>query len=211
MTSGGTSVPFAVGSGWKNAMPQITRITVRIVAPDCTKKTITEAAERRKRPMDIKRGDIYYIGGGYATGSEQRSGRPAVVISNDKNNKHSSTVEVVYLTTQPKRNLPTHVTIHSLSKESIAICEQITTVAIERFGEYRGHITPDEMEGLEDAILISLGIHPKVVEVPTGRAVPVVSAAPDQDMAARLAEAETRCNVLQQMYDALLGRVVGAK
>jgi len=161
--------------------------------------------------MQIKRGDIFYVGGGYATGSEQRSGRPAIIVSNDTNNEFSATVEVVYLTTRPKNDLPTHVPIHSLSRDSIAICEQVTTVAMERIGKRQGHITPDEMEGLEDAILISLGIRPKVVEVPTGRAVPVVSVAPDQEMAARLAEAETRCDVLQQMYNALLGRVVGAK
>ena len=66
--------------------------------------------------MGIKRGDIYYIESGYATvGSEQRPGRPAIVVSNDRNNEHSSTLEVVYLTTQPKHDLPTHVTIRSTS------------------------------------------------------------------------------------------------
>lgn len=77
--------------------------------------------------MEIKRGDIFYVGGGQTTGSEQRAGRPAIVVSNDKNNEHSQTVEMVYLTTKPKRDMPTHVLITSLSRESIAICEQITT------------------------------------------------------------------------------------
>ena len=72
--------------------------------------------------MDIKRGDIWYIESGYSVGSEQRAGRPAIVVS-------SGTVEVVYLTTQPKRDLPTHVTISSLSRESTALCEQITSVS----------------------------------------------------------------------------------
>ena len=57
--------------------------------------------------MEIKRGDIFYVGGGYATGSEQHAGRPAIVVSNDVNNEHSSTVEMVYLTTRPKRDMPT--------------------------------------------------------------------------------------------------------
>ena len=61
---------------------------------------------------EIKRGDIWYIESGYNTvGSEQRPGRPAIVVSNDRNNEYSSTLEVVYLTTQPKHDLPTHVTI----------------------------------------------------------------------------------------------------
>ena len=57
---------------------------------------------------EIKRGDIWYIESGYITvGSEQRPGRPAIVVSNDRNNEYSSTLEVVYLTTQPKHDLPT--------------------------------------------------------------------------------------------------------
>ena len=38
-------------------------------------------------------------------------GRPAVIVSNDKNNAKSNTVEVVYMTTKPKTDLPTHVYI----------------------------------------------------------------------------------------------------
>lgn len=109
--------------------------------------------------MDIKHGDIWYIESGYATvGSEQRPGRPAVVVSNDKNNEYSSTLEVIYLTTQPKHDLPTHVTIRSTNRESTALCEQITSVAVERFGDYCGHVTEHEMNRIETALLISLGL-----------------------------------------------------
>ena len=52
--------------------------------------------------MNINRGDIWYIGNGYpAVGSEQRPGRPAVVVSNQQNNKYGEVVEVIYLTTAP--------------------------------------------------------------------------------------------------------------
>lgn len=45
----------------------------------------------------MKRGEIYYIESTYReTGSEQRGGRPAVIVSNDKNNENSEVVEVVY-------------------------------------------------------------------------------------------------------------------
>lgn len=54
--------------------------------------------------MNINRGDIWYIGNGYpAVGSEQRPGRPAVVVSNQQNNRYGEVVEVIYLTTAPKR------------------------------------------------------------------------------------------------------------
>ena len=62
----------------------------------------------------MKRGEIYYIESTYReTGSEQRGGRPAVIVSNDKNNENSEVVEVVYMTTKPKNDLPTHVFIRS--------------------------------------------------------------------------------------------------
>lgn len=152
--------------------------------------------------MNIRRGDILYVESGYSTGSEQRPGRPAIVVSNDKNNEYSSTVEVVYLTTQPKRDLPTHVPIHSLNRESIAICEQITTVSKERIGTYRGSVTAAEMEAIESALRVSLGIGDEVPEL-SDETPPV----PDT----RLAEAEAKCAVLQRMYDDLLSKIIGSR
>lgn len=149
---------------------------------------------------NIKRGDIWYVESGFSTGSEQRPGRPAIVVSNDLNNFHSSTVEVIYMTTQPKRDLPTHVAIHSLSRESIAICEQITTVAIERIGNYRGRVTEAEMREIEAAMLVSLGITEGCEEELSEETPPMLET--------RLAEAEARYAVLQQMYDALLDRML---
>ena len=57
---------------------------------------------------EIKRGEIYYITFAPVVGSEQHGGRPGIVVSNNMNNAHSNTIEVVYLTTQPKKMLPTH-------------------------------------------------------------------------------------------------------
>lgn len=54
-------------------------------------------------------------------GSEQHSDRPAVVVSNNKNNENSNVIEIVYMTTQPKTDLPTHVTVRSTG-ESARYC-----------------------------------------------------------------------------------------
>lgn len=83
----------------------------------------------------MKRGQIYYIESNHQEiGSEQRAGRPAVIVSNDKNNENSTTVEVVYMTTQPKNDLPTHVFIRSSLRPSTVLCEQIYSVSTERLG-----------------------------------------------------------------------------
>lgn len=106
----------------------------------------------------VKRGEIYYIERGYSEGSEQQAGRPAIIVSNDINNDASYIVEVVYLTTQPKKDLPTHVEIRSATRNSTALCEQITTVSTDRIGDYVGACTEKEMEAIDIAMAISLGI-----------------------------------------------------
>lgn len=108
---------------------------------------------------DVKRGEIYYISrGGYNTGSEQQADRPGVIVSNDKNNKNSQTLEVVYLTTQPKNELPTHCTIRSTGRVSTVLCEQIHTVAVERIGKYIGVCTAQEMQNIDIGLMISVGL-----------------------------------------------------
>lgn len=107
----------------------------------------------------MKRGEIYYIAiTNQVEGSEQRAGRPAVIVSNDKNNENSGTVEVVYMTTQPKKDLPTHVVTRSARTTSTILCEQITTVAASRVGERLGGLTESEMQAVDRALAISLGI-----------------------------------------------------
>lgn len=107
----------------------------------------------------IKRGQIYYIKSNYKeVGSEQYAGRPAVIVSNNKNNYCSEVVEVVYMTTQPKHDLPTHVCTNSTGTPSILLCEQINSVSKLRVGDYIGTLSDDELQALDIALTISLGI-----------------------------------------------------
>ena len=106
---------------------------------------------------DIRRGEIFYIARGGATnGSEQFADRPAVVVSNDENNKHSGVIEVVYMTTQPKTDLPTHVTIRSTGRISTVLCEQVSSVSTERVNNYIGQVSEQEMKNIDIALMISL-------------------------------------------------------
>lgn len=95
-------------------------------------------------------------GGASYNGSEQHADRPAVVVSNNKNNENSNVVEVVYMTTQPKTDLPTHVTIRSTGRISTVLCEQVYSVSTERIGTYIGEATDKEMENIDIALMISL-------------------------------------------------------
>lgn len=107
---------------------------------------------------DIKRGEIFYIARGATSGSEQFADRPAVVVSNDENNKHSGVIEVVYLTTAPKTDLPTHVIIRSTGRTSTVLCEQVTSVSVDRVNKYIGQVSEQEMKNIDIALMISLAI-----------------------------------------------------
>lgn len=110
----------------------------------------------------ILRGQIYHVNldpNQKPVGSEMWPDRPAIIVSNDINNEHSNTVEVVYLTTKLKRKFsPTHVKVRPLKRTSLAMCEQVHTVDKERLGDYIDAVSESEMELIDGALMCSLGI-----------------------------------------------------
>lgn len=156
--------------------------------------------------MKIKRGDIYWIEQSKyrpAVGSVQKPGRPGIIVSNDANNACSLTFEIVYLTSKPKKDLPTHCAINSVPKPGFALCEQVMTVSDEQVREYIGHCTAEEMKRIDRCLAISLDL--------TDGERPVFSNEEISDMFNRLTQAEkdltaanARADLLQKMYDNLL-------
>lgn len=139
---------------------------------------------------DVKcyRGDIFYIyDSGYIVGSEQKSGRPGVIVSNDLANKHSPNVSVVYLTSQEKKPLPTHVDV-ICKVPSIAMCECITTVSKDRLSTFVKSCSDSEMKNIDKAICIALGLTVPAEE-PTA--------------------AEVERNLYKNLYEQLLDRLTG--
>lgn len=113
--------------------------------------------------QDFYRGDIFFIAHSPVSGSEQGGHRPGVIVSNDTANKHSPNVEVVFLTSQEKKPLPTHVEV-VCKVPSTALCENIQTVAKERLGDFIRSCTTSEMKKIDNALLISLGMEaPKAI------------------------------------------------
>jgi mRNA interferase MazF len=110
--------------------------------------------------MDILRGDIFFIQkfDRYQDNEViQSEGRPAVIVSNNLHNEFSGLLEVVYLTSQEKKPIPSHVPV--LCKvPSTALCEQIDTVSKERLGNYVRKCTDEEMAAIDKALMYSLGI-----------------------------------------------------
>lgn len=88
------------------------------------------------------RGDIFFVDFGDHGNSHKQSGiRPAVIVSNNRNNRNSPVVTVVPLSARvwKKKYLPTHVQIPlsksvGLDKPSMALAEQVETLDKAKLG-----------------------------------------------------------------------------
>lgn len=156
---------------------------------------------------EVKRGDIFYIT--YSKNfndsySYDTTGRPGVIVSDDHLNRGSEYVEVVYLTTKIKRDMPTHVDVFCKTP-STALCETIHTVEKDRIGTYVRTVSDEEMEGIERGLRRSLGMNVPVTSVN--------DAEPNNDMELASMQKEIQLtaerDMFKKLYEDLLSKVVG--
>ena len=113
--------------------------------------------------LKFQRGDIYFIRLGSGTGSEQSGTRPAVILQNDVGNAYSPTLIVAALTskTDKKVTQATHCQVEEDGlKPSIVQAEQIFTIDKSRVLKFVGHLSPENMRRVDDAVKISLALNP---------------------------------------------------
>ena len=113
----------------------------------------------------ISRGDLYYADlDTKIIGSEESGIRPVVILQNDTGNKYSPTVIVAPITSKiiEKSKLPTHVILdymtNRLSRTSMVLVEQIRVIDKSRLRNYIGFLNSPELEALDEALMIALGI-----------------------------------------------------
>ena len=115
---------------------------------------------------NIKRGDILYIElGQHANSSVQSGMRPCVVVSNNVNNRYSTTLCVCPFSGKLKEN-PVHVRVKPSDvngyflKESDCLAEQITTVDEKQIVSKVGHMPEDSeiMKKINRAMCLQLGM-----------------------------------------------------
>ena len=108
--------------------------------------------------QEFKRGDIVWYNNVSAIGSVQAGMRPWIIISNDLGNKYSPTVILAAITSQEKKDLPTHFQLGTdcgLSKPSTVLMEQIITFSKKELIEVAGHVN---MQEIDNALAISVGL-----------------------------------------------------
>lgn len=83
-------------------------------------------------------------------GSIQSGYRPVFILSNDKNNTYSTTLNVIPLTTKTNKKLPVHVNLlnyseYGLKTYSTLLVEQITTITVDSLDVCIGKINDKEI------------------------------------------------------------------
>lgn len=130
--------------------------------------------------------------------------RPGIIVSNEANNKYADTFEIVYLTTAPKNDLPTHCTIRSAIEPSTALCEQIQTVSINQIENYIGTCTIGEMAQIDACICVSLDLDGKIMTKPS-KAASTQQKTIDR-LTGELAQANVRAANAEEQLEALKKR-----
>jgi mRNA interferase MazF len=128
------------------------------------KNNLINAAQKL---LEVRKGDLVFVDfdqlikSGRDT-NVQGKARPAIIISNDKNNRYSPTVWVATLTSNLNKNkLPTHVRVTEdtgLRFDSLALVESVTTIDKSLITKLIGRCSPEIMEQIDTAIKIQAGI-----------------------------------------------------
>ena len=102
--------------------------------------------------MNMYRGDIFY------TESTDGSEKPVIIITPDEIlEKNPDYVYTILMTTKEKDQAPTHVEV-MCKVPSVALCERIYGTNVDRIGEYIRSCTEEEIQKVDEAIMLTLGI-----------------------------------------------------
>lgn len=98
-------------------------------------------------------------------GSIQNGYRPVFILSNDKNNTYSTTLNIIPITSKMnKKRLPVHVELWSyqcygLKTPSTMLVEQIMTISIEHLDKCIGRVSDSEtLNNISKAMLVQFPV-----------------------------------------------------
>lgn len=109
----------------------------------------------------MKRGQIYIATLTPRSGSEQQGRRPVLVLSHDSFNttKNWRSIIVVPISTTSRQGptlIPLPAGTGGLTKDSSALCHQITTLDRSKLSDYVGTLTDEQMLEVEEGIKAAL-------------------------------------------------------
>jgi mRNA interferase MazF len=106
----------------------------------------------------MKRGEVWWINFEPAVGGEVRKERPAEIVSNDVANKHLNRIQVIPLTSTTGRVFPSEALVTIRGKKHKAMADQLATVSKLRVKNRLGRLSTSDMQSIERAIKLQLGL-----------------------------------------------------
>lgn len=106
----------------------------------------------------MKRGEVWWVEFDPSIGSEIRKTRPAVIVSNDAANRNLRRVVVIPLSTNASRVYPGEALVTVDGKQGKAMADQIMAADKIRLKTQIGTLSKADMLGVEQAILVHLGM-----------------------------------------------------
>ncbi len=104
------------------------------------------------------RGEVWWVTFEPAVGGEIRKQRPAIIVSHDASNRHLNRVQVIPLTSNVERLYPSEAYVTLNGRPHKAMADQLTTVSKLRMGERVGRLSQADLQKVEQAIKLQLGL-----------------------------------------------------
>jgi mRNA interferase MazF len=106
----------------------------------------------------MNRGEVWWIRFDPSVGGEIQKTRPAVILSNDRSNRHLNRVQVVPITSKVDRLYPSEVFVTLKGKKSKAIADQLTTASKLRLVSMVDKLSDSDLRAVESAVKRQLGL-----------------------------------------------------
>lgn len=107
---------------------------------------------------EIKRGEVYWVNLDPTIGSEIKKTRPAVILSNNVQNRISARVVILPITSNTEKLFPFEARITLQKKGAKVLADQVRTVDKSRLNACICSLTKAEMKDIERAIKITLSL-----------------------------------------------------
>ncbi|MGP8251807.1 MAG: type II toxin-antitoxin system PemK/MazF family toxin [Terracidiphilus sp.] len=111
--------------------------------------------------MPIERGGVYWVNFDPAMGGEIQKTRPAIVVSNDAANAALNRVQVIPISSKTDRVYPGEAIVEVRGERRKAMADQLTTASKLRFGAKLDLLSAEDMDRVEAAIAVQLGLQLK--------------------------------------------------
>lgn len=106
----------------------------------------------------MRRGEVWWVEFDPSVSTEIRKTRPAVIVSNDAANRNLARVVVVPTTSNTGRLYPGEAVVSVDGQSSKAMADQIMAADKARLKSQLGTVSKADMQAVEDAIRVHLGL-----------------------------------------------------